>query len=105
MNETKLSAEKRMELLINMLNMKIDFPVYMEKKVKGKVEEVISKSVSLTPFNDNEIATLKALLFMDVNDHIDCGRIEAAKQQRIKTLQAENETLLTAKKDEEVNNG
>lgn len=93
MNE-QIEASKRIELLTNMLNIRVAMPKFSLQKINGTMQEVPTGSFDTSPFNDSEIATLKALLFLDVQSSVDGGRLEAKQKER-------SELLATLKKQQE----
>ena len=108
----QMDVVKRIELLTNLLNVRVAQPKFTEQKIKGRMEWVPTGSFDTSPLTENEIATLKALIFMDVNEHIDNGRIKAkseelnkAKQEQVAELLKKSEEEVKGESEHQINQG
>lgn len=82
MKENQAAPMERMKVLVDLLNIKVAFPKFTTQNVKGKVEQIPNGNYEVTPFTDEEIMMLKALIFMDIQDHVDCGRLTEMQNKR-----------------------
>lgn len=101
MKENQLDPQKRIEVLTALLNTTISVPKFTEVKVKGKVEQIPTGSYELSPFSDEELLMLKALIFMDLQDHVDCGRLAEAQEKRKSEIAKLDAVLKAAEKAEQ----
>lgn len=85
-----MNATERLAALTALLNAKTAFPKYAEKVVKGKKEEYINGNFEASPFSDQELNTIKALIFLDIESEIDNGRLEAKRT----AIKAEQEKMM-----------
>jgi len=96
-----MDVVQRVQLLTNIMNVKVAYPKFtMQKNAAGKMEQVATGSFDVSPFSEMELNTIKALLFLDIEENLDGGRLKKKQEEVMSTRELVDKMIVNAEKEE-----